>query len=662
MRNNRKAQFMSCFVALTLIITNLFSLNVNAETQVKRLAGQGRYETAKAVTSQWDKSEYAVLVTGADYPDALSATPLAKKYDAPILLTEKNKLNNNTLSEIKRLGVKKVFIVGGRGAVGPQVENELKKQNISIERLGGSGRYETSVEVAKKLENTEEAFIVTGTDFADALTVAPIAAKKGAPIILSPSGNVNNAVKKYLEQVSKTYVIGGTKEINEVVYKQLPSPERISGANKYERNINVINKFVDNKENVYVATGANYPDALAGSALAAKNNSYILLAEENINNSTLNFIKENRFNTVTVLGGTGVVSERIANIVKTGEFIKPTGELKVHFINVGQADSILIQQNDKTMLIDAGNNNDEKVIGDYLKSQGVSYIDYLIGTHPHEDHIGAMDYVINSFKVGKIYMPKKTTTTKTYKDVITAISNKNLKITVPKVGESFKLGEATVTILSPAKEYENINDNSIVLKVQYGSNTFLFTGDAEATAEMDMVKAKMNLTADVLKLGHHGSKTSSVPNFLNVVKPTYAVMSVGKNNNYGHPDASVMDRLKTSNIKLYRTDEQGTIVAISDGNNIKFNVNPGTYTPGKNNVKPVPKPQPANPVKPIPKPNPTPKPQPQPEQPVSNTVYVTAKGKAYHRTSTCSNMKSPIATSRAEAIANNYKPCSKCKP
>lgn len=326
MRNNIKAQFMLCFVALTLIITNLFSLNVNAETQVKRLAGQGRYETAKAVTSQWDKSEYAVLVTGADYPDALSATPLAKKYDAPILLTEKNKLNNNTLSEIKRLGVKKVFIVGGRGAVGTQVESELKKQNISIERLGGAGRYETSVEVAKKLENTEEAFIVTGTDFTDALTVAPIAAKKGAPIILSPSGNINNAVKKYLEQVSKTYVIGGIKEINEVVYKQLPSPERISGANKYERNINVINKFVDNKENVYVATGANYPDALAGSALAAKNNSYILLVEENINNSTLNFVKEDRFNTITLLGGTGVVSERIANIVKTGEFIKPIEE------------------------------------------------------------------------------------------------------------------------------------------------------------------------------------------------------------------------------------------------------------------------------------------------------------------------------------------------
>ncbi|MCU6396672.1 hypothetical protein KW820_22335, partial [Enterobacter quasiroggenkampii] len=154
----------------------------------------------------------------------------------------------------------------------------------------------------------------------------------------------------------------------------------------------------------------------------------------------------------------------------------------------------------------------------------------------------------------------------------------------------------------------------------------------------------------------HGSKTSSVPNFLNVVKPTYAVMSVGKNNNYGHPDASVMDRLKTSNIKLYRTDEQGTIVATSDGNNIKFNVNPGSYTPGKNNTikpTPVPKPQPSNPVKP------TPKPQPQAEQPVSNTVYVVAKGKAYHRTSTCSNMKRPIAMTRTEAIASNYKPCSK---
>ena len=321
MGNNRKIKFIEYFIASTLIITNLLILNVNAETQVKRLAGQGRYETTKAVTSQWDKSEYAVLVTGADYPDALSATPLAKKYDAPILLTEKNKLNSNTLSEIKRLGVKKVFIVGGLGVVGSQVESELKKQSISIERLWGPGRYETSVEVAKKLENTKEAFIVTGNDFADALTVAPIAAQMKAPIILSPSGNINNTVKKYLEQVSKTYVIGGTKEINEVVYKQLPSPQRINGANKYERNINVINKFVDNKENIHVATGSNYPDALAGSALAAKNNGYILLVEENINNTTLNFVKENKFNTITVLGGTGVVSEKIINIIKTGSYV-----------------------------------------------------------------------------------------------------------------------------------------------------------------------------------------------------------------------------------------------------------------------------------------------------------------------------------------------------
>lgn len=328
MDNNKKTKLIGSFIALTLIITNIFILNVNAETQFKRLAGKGRYETSKAVTSQWEKSEYAVLVTGADYPDALSATPLAKKYNAPILLTEKNKLNNNTLGEIKRLGVKKIFIVGGTGAVGQQIENELKKFNINIERIWGRGRYETSVEVAKKLGSNKEAFIVPGSDFADALTVAPIAAQMGAPIILNPSGDINNAVKKYLGQVSKTYVIGGTKEINETVFKQLPSPERISGANKYERNINVIKKFVDNKENIYIATGNDYPDALAGSALAAKNGKYILLIDENINNSTLKFINENKFNKITVLGGNGAVSENTVNVIKRRDYLQEKDDLK----------------------------------------------------------------------------------------------------------------------------------------------------------------------------------------------------------------------------------------------------------------------------------------------------------------------------------------------
>ncbi len=189
-----------------------------------------------------------------------------------------------------------------------------------------------------------------------------------------------------------------------------------------------------------------------------------------------------------------------------------------------------------------------------------------------------MDYLINSFKVGKIYMPKVTSTTKTFKDVVTATKSKGLKFTNPTPGESFKLGEATCTVLAPkGNSYKSANDYSIVIKVQFGSKSFLFTGDAEGTCEMEMVNSNLDIKADVLKVGHHGSKTSTVANFLNKVDPKYAVISVGKDNKYKHPIQGVMDRLKSKNINVYRTDENGTIIATSDGKNITFNCKPASY-------------------------------------------------------------------------------------
>ena len=253
------------------------------------------------------------------------------------------------------------------------------------------------------------------------------------------------------------------------------------------------------------------------------------------------------------------------------------GELKVHYIDVGQADSILIQQGKNSMLIDAGNNDDSTLVRDYIKKQGITTLDYVIGTHPHEDHIGGLDYVINAFNIGSIYMPKKTATTKTYKDVLSAIKSKGLSITEPKVGQTLQLGEAKLTIMGPFTIYDDANNCSIVVKVEFGQNSFLFTGDAEGTSEMAMVSANLNLKSDVLKIGHHGSKTSTVAEFLNKVNPQYAVISVGKNNDYKHPTEGVMNRLKNKNIKVYRTDEQGTIIATSNGKEIKFNKSPGSY-------------------------------------------------------------------------------------
>jgi len=255
-----------------------------------------------------------------------------------------------------------------------------------------------------------------------------------------------------------------------------------------------------------------------------------------------------------------------------------SGNLKVHFIDVGQADSILVEQGNNAMLIDAGNNDDTEILENYLNDHNIKELQYFVGTHAHEDHIGSADYVINSFKVNKVYFPRQTANTRTFEDFVSAVKNKGLKLTAPSLGESFKLGEATVTVLAPnSSSYEDANDYSIVLKITYGKTSFLLTGDAEAVSESEMVAGGMDLSASLLKIGHHGSRSSTSEAFLNKVNPKYAVITVGRGNSYGHPTEEVMNRLKARNIPVYRTDENGTIVATSDGDNITFSVGPGSY-------------------------------------------------------------------------------------
>lgn len=341
------------------------------------------------------------------------------------------------------------------------------------------------------------------------------------------------------------------------------------------------------------------------------------------------------------------------------------GELKVHYIDVGQADSILIQQGNHSMLIDAGNNDDSTLVRDYIKKQGITTLDYVIGTHPHEDHIGGLDYVINAFNIGSIYMPKKTATTKTYKDVLNAVKAKGLGITEPKVGQTLQLGEAKLTIMGPFTIYDDANNCSIVVKVEFGQNSFLFTGDAEGTAEMAMVNANLNLKSDVLKVGHHGSKTSTVAEFLNKVNPQYAVISVGKNNEYKHPTEGVMNRIKNKNIKVYRTDEQGTIIATSNGKDIKFNKSPGSYkayegtagdtqsnnstSTGNGNKTQTSNTSTTNNT----------------SKPVANQgkkVWLSATGEKYHSINNCGKMNPNKArqVTLEEAKNNGKEPCSKC--
>lgn len=249
--------------------------------------------------------------------------------------------------------------------------------------------------------------------------------------------------------------------------------------------------------------------------------------------------------------------------------------LEIHYLDVGQGDATLILCDGHAMLIDAGDNDQGTAVQSYLESQGVSTLDYVIGTHPDADHIGGLDVVLYKFDCKNVIMPDFEKDTRTYDDVVQTMKQKRYKNTLPKVGAVYELGSAVFTIVAPNGEYgDNANDYSVGILLQHGENRFLFTGDAEEDSEADMLENGIDLQADVFKAAHHGSRTANTEEFLQRVDPDYAVISCGEDNSYGHPHSEVMNRLRAMGISVFRTDEQGTIVAYSDGTEITFNMSP----------------------------------------------------------------------------------------
>ncbi len=250
-----------------------------------------------------------------------------------------------------------------------------------------------------------------------------------------------------------------------------------------------------------------------------------------------------------------------------------SGELAVHFLDVGQGDSIFIEMPDsKTMLIDAGVNMLGKSILSYINSLGYSKIDYLVATHPHADHIGSMSYIVKHADIGEIYMPRVAASTKTYENLLEAISDKGLKIKSANAGVSIiDTDDFDVDILAPRTiDEDDLNNCSAVLKMTYCETSFLFTGDAE-TEELSQITD--DVSADVLKVGHHGSRTSTTKEFLERVQPEIAVISLGEDNEYGHPHRSTLKYLGKIDAEIYRTDEDGTVTVTSDGENIAVESN-----------------------------------------------------------------------------------------
>ena len=247
-----------------------------------------------------------------------------------------------------------------------------------------------------------------------------------------------------------------------------------------------------------------------------------------------------------------------------------SGDLTVHFIDVGQADCALLECNGKFILIDGGNVADSSLVVSYLQRNGVEQLEAVICSHAHEDHVGGLPGVLAVYPTAAVYAPTKTYSSKCFDDFLYYADQQRLSVTIPKPGDTISFGSATVTVLGPTKSYPDPNNTSLVLRVDFGDTRFLFTGDMEIDAENDLLDSGADVKADVLKVGHHGSNTSTGYRFLREVNPTWAIISVGKNNAYGHPHEEPMSRLHDAEVTVYRTDKIGTILAVSDGNSITF--------------------------------------------------------------------------------------------
>ena len=259
----------------------------------------------------------------------------------------------------------------------------------------------------------------------------------------------------------------------------------------------------------------------------------------------------------------------------TAATVPPSGDgLMVHFVDVGQADCILIECGSEFAIIDGGNKDDGQLVVSYLEQQGVQELSAVICTHAHEDHVGGLPSVLSVYPTAAVYAPTRTYSSNIFDDFLYYTDQQRLDVTIPAPGDTLTVGDAVLTVLGPVQSYAETNDTSIVVRLDYGDTSFLFTGDMEVAAENDMLDYWSGNSdifhVDVLKVGHHGSDTSTGYRFLYEVDPTYGVIPVGKDNSYGHPHAEPLSRLRDAGVTLLRTDELGHILAVSDGKEITF--------------------------------------------------------------------------------------------
>lgn len=342
----------------------------------------------------------------------------------------------------------------------------------------------------------------------------------------------------------------------------------------------------------------------------------------------------------------GVVSETTAQSGQETAGVSESGSFTVHFIDVGQADSALVTCDGHSMLIDGGNADDSNLVYSVLQRETEGHLDYVVGTHAHEDHIGGLSGAFEADTADVTFCPVTEYDSKAFRNFKTRADERGGGITIPAVGDTFTLGEASVTVVAVNSVPEDTNNTSIVIRIVYGDTSFLFTGDAEQETEEKILESGQDIESTVLKVGHHGSSTSTSQAFLDAVSPTYAVISCGKDNSYGHPHSETLAKLSSAGVEVLRTDELGDIYCTSDGTEVTFSY--GEYHKDSDtSAAEIEEPQPDT---------------------ISETYILNTNSRKFHRPD-CSSAsqindanREEYTGTREELIEQGYTPCGYCKP
>lgn len=343
----------------------------------------------------------------------------------------------------------------------------------------------------------------------------------------------------------------------------------------------------------------------------------------------------------------GAVSETTVQSGQETAGVSESGSFTIHFIDVGQADSALVTCDGHSMLIDGGNADDSNLVYSVLQRETEGHLDYVVGTHAHEDHIGGLSGAFEADTADVTFCPVTEYDSKAFRNFKTRADERGGGITIPAVGDTFTLGEASVTVVAVNSVPEDTNNTSIVIRIVYGDTSFLFTGDAEQETEEKILESGQDIESTVLKVGHHGSSTSTSQAFLDAVSPTYAVISCGKDNSYGHPHSETLAKLASAGVEVLRTDELGDIYCTSDGTEVTFSY--GEYHKDSDtSAAEIEEPQ-------------------QPDT-ISETYILNTNSRKFHRPD-CSSAsqisdanREEYTGTREELIEQGYTPCGYCKP